>query len=103
AIAAARESTPARVALSWLRSKAGVSSIIIGARRIDQLEDNVRALDLTLSADEIRRLDDLTAPRFDFPQNMEPSFPAVHNGGTCINGVFAEPAPFGIGRGDKPH
>jgi aryl-alcohol dehydrogenase-like predicted oxidoreductase len=102
-IAATHESTPARVALSWLRSRVGVSSIIIGARRIDQLEDNVEALDLTLSVEEVRQLDELTAPRFGFPQNMEPWFPAIHNGGTSVNGVFAEPTPFGIGRGDKPY
>ncbi|MFO0572438.1 MAG: aldo/keto reductase [Polyangia bacterium] len=103
AIAGAHGSTVARVALAWLQAQPGVSSTIIGARRLEQLEDNVQALGLKLTADELARLDGLTRPTFGFPQSMQPVFPAIHNGGTRVNGVQAPPSPFILQKGDKPY
>ena len=103
AIAKARDSTVAPVALAWVQAQPGVTSTIIGARRLAQLEDNVKALDIKLSAEELRRLDALTKPTFGFPQNMQPMFPAIHNGGTSVNGVSAPPSSFGVEKGDKIH
>jgi aryl-alcohol dehydrogenase-like predicted oxidoreductase len=100
-IAKAQDSTPARVALAWLQAKAGVASTIIGARKIAQLEDNVKALDLKLTKDQLANLDALTKPTFGFPQSMEPWFPSIHNGGTSVNGIQADPSPFGVQKGDK--
>jgi len=80
-----------------------VSSTIIGARRISQLEDNVKALDLVLTQQERARLDTLTQPSLGFPQSMEPMFPAIHFGGATVNGVTAPLSPFVIGEGDKPY
>jgi len=102
-IARAHETTVARVALAWVQGRPGVTSTIIGARRLDQLEDNVKALEVKLSADDLARLDALTRPTFGFPQNMQPVFPAIHNGGTTVNGVHAPPSPFVLGKGDKPY
>jgi aryl-alcohol dehydrogenase-like predicted oxidoreductase len=102
-IARKHDSTPARVALAWLQAKPGVTSVIIGARRISQLEDNVKATELKLTTEEIGKLDLLTKPTFGFPQSMEPFFPAIHNGGTSVNGVSAELSPFVIGRNEKPY
>lgn len=103
AIAKSYDSTPARVALAWVQAQPGVSSTIIGARTLAQLEDNVKALALRLGADELARLDALTKPTFGFPQSMQPMFPAIHNGGTTVNGVHAAPSPFVILEGDKPY
>jgi aryl-alcohol dehydrogenase-like predicted oxidoreductase len=105
AIAKAHASTAARVALAWVQAQPGVTSTIIGARRLGQLEDNVKALDVKLTADELGRLDALTRPRFGFPQSMQPMFPAIHNGGTVVNGTGAgmPPSEFVIGRGEKPY
>jgi aryl-alcohol dehydrogenase-like predicted oxidoreductase len=100
-IAKAHESTVARIALAWVVAQPGVSSTIIGARRLAQLEDNVKALDVKLSAEDLGRLDALTKPTFGFPQSMAPIFPALHNGGTSVNGVAAALLPFGVGKGDK--
>jgi hypothetical protein len=61
----------------------------------------VKALELKLSAAELGRLDALTKPTFGFPQSMQPLFPAIHNGGTSVNGVFAPTMPFGVEKGDK--
>jgi len=66
-----------------------VSSVIIGARRLSQLDDNVCAVDVHLSAEELARLDALTQPTFGFPQNMLTMAPGITNGGTTINGVSA--------------
>lgn len=102
-VARAHESTVARVALAWVRQQPGVTSTIIGARRLEQLDDNLRSLEVTLTADELARLDELTRPTFGFPQNMQPIFPAIHNGGTTVNGVYAAPTAFGIEPGDTPY
>jgi aryl-alcohol dehydrogenase-like predicted oxidoreductase len=51
-VAKAHESTVARVALAWVQAQSGVTSTIIGARRLAQLEDNVKALEVKLSAEE---------------------------------------------------
>src|SRR5882672_7824746 len=49
-IARAHESTTARVAIGWLQAQPGVTSTIVGARRIAQLEDNLKAVDVKLTA-----------------------------------------------------
>jgi aryl-alcohol dehydrogenase-like predicted oxidoreductase len=103
AIAKAHDSTVARVALAWVKAQPGVTSTIIGARRLTQLEDNVKSLDVTLTAEELGRLDALTKPTLGFPQNMQPIFPAIHNGGTNVNGLHAPPSSFGIEKGDTPY
>lgn len=59
-IAAAHECSPARVALAWLLSKDVVTSVILGAKRLSQLEDNLAAADLTLTSEEIRQLDEVS-------------------------------------------
>ena len=100
-IAKAHDTTVARVALSWVQTQPGVTSTIIGARRLTQLEDNVKALDVTLTAAELGRLDALTKPKLGFPQSMQAFFPAIHNGGTTVNGVYAPTTSFGVERGDK--
>jgi aryl-alcohol dehydrogenase-like predicted oxidoreductase len=60
-VAAARGATPAQVALSYLLDKPGVTSLIVGVRSQAQLEDNLAAADLHLSAEERDRLDRVSA------------------------------------------
>ncbi|HEX6146278.1 MAG TPA: aldo/keto reductase [Acidimicrobiia bacterium] len=62
AVAAERGVTMSQVALNWVRQRAGVSSVLLGCRNIGQLEDNLAALDWALSPDEMRRLDEISAP-----------------------------------------
>jgi aryl-alcohol dehydrogenase-like predicted oxidoreductase len=102
-IAKEHDSTVARVAIAWLQAQPGVTSTIIGARRVHQLEDNLAAIDLKLTPTELARLDTLTKPTFGFPQSMQPMFASIHNGGTTVNGVGAELSPFVIQKGDKPY
>jgi aryl-alcohol dehydrogenase-like predicted oxidoreductase len=64
------EVSVARVALAWLLAKPHVMSVIIGARTLDQLDDNLAAVDLTLSAEEIARLDEVSALSPEYPNWM---------------------------------
>ena len=63
AIAKEHDATTAEVALAWLYSKESVCCPIIGASSVSQIESNVGALDLVLSANEIETLDGLYRPR----------------------------------------
>jgi aryl-alcohol dehydrogenase-like predicted oxidoreductase len=61
-IATARGANPAQVSLAWLEGKPAVTSVILGARNTEQLADNLSAASLELTAEERRRLDDVSAP-----------------------------------------
>lgn len=56
-IAAAHEKTIPQVALNWLLRRPSVSSIILGARTMEQLKDNLGAVGWSLTSEEVRRLD----------------------------------------------
>ncbi|WP_163791995.1 aldo/keto reductase [Mycobacterium stomatepiae] len=102
-IAKAHETNVASVALAWLHAQKGVSSIIIGARRLSQLDDNVRAVDVNLSAEELARLDKLTKPSLGFPQSMLDMAAGMINGGTTVNGVFGPPSEYVMPEGGQPY
>jgi aryl-alcohol dehydrogenase-like predicted oxidoreductase len=57
----------ARVALAYVLAKPFVTTVIIGARNTDQLEDNLAAADLTLSPDELKALDEVSALPSEYP------------------------------------
>ena len=61
-IARARGVTPARVALAWILAQPGVTAPIIGATKVEQLDDAVAALDVTLDDEERRRLEEPYVP-----------------------------------------
>jgi 1-deoxyxylulose-5-phosphate synthase len=56
-VAAEHGLPPARVALAWLLSKPGVTAPIVGTTKLGHLEDAIAALDVTLSEDEVTRLE----------------------------------------------
>ena len=66
-IAKAHNCSAARIALAWLLTRPLVTSVIIGAKRLEQLEDNLAAADLKLSAEEIRVLDEVSALPPEYP------------------------------------
>jgi aryl-alcohol dehydrogenase-like predicted oxidoreductase len=102
-LAKAHDSTVARVALAWLQAQPGVTSTIIGARRLAQLEDNVKALEVQLTAEDFARLHALTKPTLGFPQSMEPWFASIHHNGATVNGVPGPTLPMLIQKGEKPY
>ena len=90
-IAEELNTTVAAVALAWVRGRPGVSSTIIGARRTGQLDANLAALDVTLSADQIASLDALTQPTLNFPADLlrNLSLNLAHAGATVNGGPSA--------------
>jgi aryl-alcohol dehydrogenase-like predicted oxidoreductase len=88
-IAAELRTTVSRVAIAWVTSQPGVSSTIIGARTLQQLDDNLAAADLQLKADHLTKLDALSKPKLNFPADfIANGAPFVH-GGITINGRSA--------------
>ncbi len=61
-IATERDVTMSQVALNWLRNRPSVSSVLLGVRTVDQLEDNLAALERELTADEMSELTGVSAP-----------------------------------------
>lgn len=92
-IARELHSTPARIALAWVQRRPGVTSTIIGARTVDQLEDNLAALEVQLPAEQQRRLDELTTPALNFPYRFVESAARFSSSGAVINGVTAPVNP----------
>jgi aryl-alcohol dehydrogenase-like predicted oxidoreductase len=70
AIAKEKGATVAQIALAWLLAQPGVSSVIIGANKMSQLEDNIKATEVQLSAADLERLSAITAPHPMYPQWM---------------------------------
>ena len=64
-IATAHSASASQVALAWLGAQPAVTSVILGARTVEQLKDNMGAVDLDLSAEEVQKLSDASAPQMD--------------------------------------
>jgi aryl-alcohol dehydrogenase-like predicted oxidoreductase len=59
--------SPARVAIAWVLSKPYVTSVIVGVKTEEQLEDNLAAVEVHLSTEEIAQLDEISALSPEFP------------------------------------
>jgi len=66
-IGTAYAATPAQVALAWILSKPFVASVLLGANKFTQLEDNLGAADLEIRKEDLAGLDELTAPTPTYP------------------------------------
>jgi aryl-alcohol dehydrogenase-like predicted oxidoreductase len=71
-IAHAHDCSPARISLAWLLMKPVVTSVIIGAKRLDQLQDNLAAVELHLTEEEVKQLDEVSALPAEYPGWMLP-------------------------------
>ncbi len=69
-VAARHGASPARVAIAWTLGRPAVSSVIIAARTAEQLEDNICAVDLRLSEEDIQLLDAASDPGVPYPKWM---------------------------------
>jgi aryl-alcohol dehydrogenase-like predicted oxidoreductase len=76
------------VGLTWVRQKPFITSTIIGATTMAQLNDNLASVDFTLSAEEMARLDEISADRTHYPYWM-----ISRNNATRV--PTAEPVPMG--------
>jgi aryl-alcohol dehydrogenase-like predicted oxidoreductase len=70
AIAKELGASPAQVALAWLRHRSVPVIPIIGARKLNQLEDNLKSLEISFSPEQLRRLDDTSAVSMGFPHDL---------------------------------
>jgi aryl-alcohol dehydrogenase-like predicted oxidoreductase len=69
-VAARHGASPARVAIAWLLRRPAISSVIIAARTPEQLDDNIRAVDLQLPDEDLRLLDAASDPGVPYPKWM---------------------------------
>jgi aryl-alcohol dehydrogenase-like predicted oxidoreductase len=60
----------AEVALAWVRQQKGVTSTIIGAKSIDQLNANIKSTELLLTDDDLKKLDEVSALPREYPAWM---------------------------------
>jgi aryl-alcohol dehydrogenase-like predicted oxidoreductase len=85
--------TPARAALAWVVQRPGVASTIIGARTIEQLDDNLGGLEVTLTTDQIKSLDEVSTPKLSFPHDFLENVKAFGYNGSTIDGMTAPVNP----------
>jgi aryl-alcohol dehydrogenase-like predicted oxidoreductase len=86
--------TSAAVALAWLRARRGTVVPIVGARRVEHVEDNLAALDVTLAPEHLRVLDEVSAPDLDYPAPMHGEQRAMLQfAGTTVDGVASTVYP----------
>jgi aryl-alcohol dehydrogenase-like predicted oxidoreductase len=93
----ARGVSAAQIALAWLLTRPAISSLVVGGRNEEQFKDNFKAVDITLTDDELTKLDDVSRlpliypywhqhnfalPRFsDADRALHASYPDRHYGG----------------------
>jgi aryl-alcohol dehydrogenase-like predicted oxidoreductase len=70
-VATKHEATVPRVALAWVLANKAVTSVIIGARKLAQLDDNLKSVDLTLTADDLAALDEVSKLTPEYPAWMD--------------------------------
>jgi aryl-alcohol dehydrogenase-like predicted oxidoreductase len=85
-LAKARGTTSASVALAWLSARPGVSSVIIGARTVEQLEQNLAGIDVQLTPKETAALDAVSEPALAFPAAFLKRSTSGAYSGTTVNG-----------------
>ncbi|HEY4178313.1 MAG TPA: aldo/keto reductase [Kofleriaceae bacterium] len=66
-LAAAKGATVAQLAIAWLLQRKAVASVLLGAKRLDQLEDNLSAVGVTFDADELAQLDEVSKLPLEYP------------------------------------
>lgn len=95
-VASELDSTVARVAVAWVQGRPGVTSTILGARTLAHLDDNLAAIDVALTREQVARLDALTKPRLNFPADFLGMAGMIQAGGTTINGEPSQMSAFGV-------
>lgn len=85
----------AQVAVNWVANRPSVSSVIIGATKLTQLQDNLQALDFTIPAELLARLNAVSKPEVPFPYSFfTDSHQGMINGGATVGDKPASyPAP----------
>lgn len=80
--------SPAAVALAWLLARPAVVAPILGPRRLEHLEANLGALDLSLDASQIAALDEASKPQLNYPHDLNAATGRMLQfAGTTVDGV----------------
>jgi voltage-dependent potassium channel beta subunit len=69
--------TMPQLAIGWLLGRDAVSSVIIGASSVDQIEKNMAATEVQLTADDLMEIDEVFPPDYTVPAAKDPSYPTV--------------------------
>jgi aryl-alcohol dehydrogenase-like predicted oxidoreductase len=86
--------SPASVALAWLLARPAVTSVIVGPRRLDHLEDNLSGLSVGLSAAQLAALDEVSAPALNYPADLNRQVSAMlMYAGATVDGHPSEVYP----------
>jgi aryl-alcohol dehydrogenase-like predicted oxidoreductase len=64
-------SSIAQIALAWILANDAVTSVIIGARKMPQLDDNLKSVEVTLTADDLKALDEVSKLSVEYPAWMD--------------------------------
>jgi aryl-alcohol dehydrogenase-like predicted oxidoreductase len=78
--------TPARVALAWVMHRPAVASTIIGARTMEQMDDNLGALNVNLTPAQVKALDEVSRPKLNFPHDFLKGIGGFAYNGSTVNG-----------------
>ena len=93
-VAAEIGANTAAVALAWVHGRPGVASTLIGARRLDQIKSNLDAINVTLTGDQIVRLDAISKPTLNFPaDNNRDLAPNLAFAGATVDGMKTKALP----------
>jgi aryl-alcohol dehydrogenase-like predicted oxidoreductase len=66
AVATEQGRPPAQVALAWASAQAGITSLLLGASKLEQLHDNLASLEISLTPEQLKKLDEASAPTSGF-------------------------------------
>ncbi|WP_198650879.1 MULTISPECIES: aldo/keto reductase [Devosia] len=67
AVAAKHDRKPAQIAIAWLLIQPVVSTVLIGANRVDQLRENVKATEIFLDQEDMAQLDAISQLPIEYP------------------------------------
>jgi aryl-alcohol dehydrogenase-like predicted oxidoreductase len=84
----------AAVALAWLRTRPAVTSVLLGPRRLDHLEDNLTGLAVTLTSTQVAALDQVSAPTLNYPAELNRQVgPMLMYAGATVDGNTTDVYP----------
>lgn len=92
-IAGELDTTPAAVALAWVQTRPGVDATIIGARTMEQLEQNLAGLEAALDDEQIGALDRVSTPTLGFPMPFLQMARTIMHAGSTVDGESSENWP----------